>query len=87
MMIFQLLASGMVLAAFTLAQTKTLTTHSTTYVLLNFVGPAILAFQAFVLEQWGFLLLEGIWAIVALISLARSTAQRYSRNAAGRTDG
>jgi hypothetical protein len=38
---------------------------------LNFVGSAILAVLAWIDRQWGFLLLEGVWAIVSLWSLVQ----------------
>ncbi|HEU4393735.1 MAG TPA: hypothetical protein VFR04_08900 [Solirubrobacterales bacterium] len=35
------------------------------YLALNLVGSAILAVLAATSSQWGFLLLEGVWAIVS----------------------
>jgi len=48
------------------------------YLALNLVGSAILAVLALVESQWGFLLLEGVWAIVSAWSLARATPGRDS---------
>jgi len=59
-----------ILAAFTLGQLRLLDQHSLLYLLLNLVGSAVLAVIAFVDERWGFLLLEGVWAIVSAVSLA-----------------
>jgi hypothetical protein len=33
------------------------------------IGSGVLAVDAVVEAQWGFLLLEGVWAIVSLVSL------------------
>jgi hypothetical protein len=38
---------------------------------LNLVGSAILAVLAWYEEQFGFLLLEGVWALVSAWSLAK----------------
>ena len=63
------------LAGFTLAQVRVLDPQSLTYLVLNAVGAAILATLAFVGEQWGFLLLEGVWTVVSVAGLlARRTA-------------
>jgi hypothetical protein len=37
--------------------------------ILNLVGSGVLAAEAVIEQQWGFLLLEGVWAIVSAISL------------------
>ena len=62
------------LAGFTLAQVRVLDPQSLPYLVLNAVGAAILATLAFVGEQWGFLLLEGVWTVVSVAGLlARRT--------------
>ena len=67
--LLQLAGAILVLAGFTLAQMRVLDPQSLTYLLLNAVGAAILATLAFVGEQWGFLLLEGVWTIVSVAGL------------------
>lgn len=39
------------------------------YLVLNALGSAILAYDAFHTQQWGFVLLEGVWAIVSIKGL------------------
>jgi hypothetical protein len=69
--IVQIAGALAVLAAFILAQVGRLDDHSIAYLVLNFAGSAAMAAVAGVTSQWGFLLLEGTWAIVSGLSLAR----------------
>jgi hypothetical protein len=62
----------LILAAFILAQVGRLETGSVPYLGLNLVGSAILAIDAAIGAEWGFLLLEGVWAIVSAAGLARA---------------
>ena len=82
--LLQLAGAILVLAGFTLAQMRVLDPQSLMYLLLNAVGAAILATLAFVGEQWGFLLLEGVWTIVSVAGLVASRRGRYgARRSAG----
>ena len=77
----QLLASLVVLVAFVAAQRGLLHRASRRYLALNLVGSAILAVLAAQGRQWGFLLLESMWAVVAAWGLARHAAARLWPNA------
>jgi hypothetical protein len=68
--LLQLAGAILVLAGFMLAQVRVLDPQSLPYLVLNAVGAAILATLAFADEQWGFLLLEGVWTIVSVAGLA-----------------
>lgn len=67
--VVQILGSVLVLAGFALAQWGMLDLRSRRYLALNAAGSAILALDAVFERQWGFLLLEGVWAIVSAIGL------------------
>jgi hypothetical protein len=54
-----------ILAAYTLAQLGRLDQRSTSYLTLNLVGSLVLTVLAWHERQWGFFLLEGVWAVVS----------------------
>ena len=67
----QIIGALMILAAFVLAQLQRLDPHSLAYLWLNALGSAVLAWLALDGHQWGFLLLEGVWALISLWGLIR----------------
>ena len=69
----------MILIAYGAAQAGRWSTDSLIYLILNLIGSAVLAVLAAASKNWGFLLLEGVWAIVTATSLLnrrRKTAAR-----------
>lgn len=65
----QIAGALLILIAYILAQLGRWSTRAWGYLGLNFVGSAALAADAWFGSQWGFLLLEGIWALVSLWSI------------------
>jgi hypothetical protein len=61
----QVVGALLILAGFTLAQLGRLDTRAYSYLLVNLVGAAILTVLAWHERQWGFLLLEAVWTLVA----------------------
>lgn len=67
----QLIGALIVLSGFIANQRFGLSSDSVWFLLANAVGTTILAIVAGVNGDLGFLLLEGVWAIVSFVSLAR----------------
>ena len=80
--VVQVFGSLLILAAFVAAQRGALTTTSRFYLVLNLVGSAILAVLAAYAQQWGFLLLEAVWALVSGRALAQRRRSGESLRAA-----
>jgi len=70
----QIAGALLILSGFVLAQVRVLDPQSLWYLVVNLAGSVILTIDAWREAQWGFLLLELVWAIVSawgLIRLAR----------------
>ena len=72
-----LLGSLLILGAFVGGQLRKLTPSDLSYILLNLLGSGLLAVVAMLEKQWGFLLLEGVWALVSLWSAAQHASRAW----------
>lgn len=69
--IIGLLGAFLILIPFAASQLERLETSSKTYQTLNLVGAVILTTIAGLERQYGFILLEGVWALMSLVGLRR----------------
>ena len=68
----QIVGALLILTAFAAVQFERMRPDSRLYLALNLVGSIILAVLALVEQMWGFVLLEGVWAIVSAWGLAQA---------------
>jgi hypothetical protein len=67
----QLVGALLVLGGFAAAQHGRVDAKSVGYLVTNLLGAGLLAAVALIGRDWGFLLLEGVWAAVSLVSLIK----------------
>jgi hypothetical protein len=85
--LIQIFGALLVLAAFALAQARIVRHEARSYLVLNLVGGSVLAVDAYIRRQWGFLLLEGVWAIIAAWGFLRQHRRVANPSQPGRTTG
>ena len=61
----QIAGAVLILAAFLAAQAGRFDYRSRAYLTLNLAGSIVLAYDALHGQEWGFLLLESVWAAVS----------------------
>lgn len=67
----QIIGALLVLLGYISAQTGRLDGRARPYLLINFVGSVLLALAAAFGQQWGFLILNGTWAVISVVNLVR----------------
>ncbi|WP_073391061.1 CBU_0592 family membrane protein [Jatrophihabitans endophyticus] len=72
----QIVGSLLILGAFVAALLGRVAQSGYGYLAVNAAGSAVLTVTAVISREWGFILLEGVWALVSLYSLVRKAAGR-----------
>lgn len=65
-----------ILLPFALFQAGVLSQHAYTYLVLNLIGASVLTAVAYLDGQWGFVILQAVWSLVAAASVVRRTLER-----------
>jgi hypothetical protein len=65
------IGAAAILFAFWALQTKRLSSEQVSYQLINLVGAGLLATAALMTESWSFVVLNTVWALVAVWALIR----------------
>jgi hypothetical protein len=76
--ILSLVGAALLLGAYALQSATTEGAHKRTYLLMNLFGSIALTVTALVNNQMGFIVLEGIWAIISTVSLFKVLKQKPS---------
>ena len=77
--VIQVTGSLLILAAFVAALAGRTKQSSYPYLAANAVDSAVLTATAVIGREWGFILLEGVWALVSVYSiLRRATGRRVA---------
>lgn len=68
-MVLQLIGALLIVSGFVFSQAGKLDPRAYPYQIINLVGAVILTVLAYQDRRWGFVLLEGVWTVISLVSL------------------
>lgn len=73
------LAAMIILVAYIGHQTRRMDANGLAYNVMNAIGSGVLTYIAFRPFQVGFVVLEGVWAVVSVYAIARALRHRRAR--------
>lgn len=77
--VVQIIAAGLVLVCFLLAQANRVNPSGYRYLISNLAGSGAMAATAVSAGEWGFVFLEGVWALVSAWGLVQRLRGRTSK--------
>lgn len=77
--VLQILGALLILVGFWAGQAGRLRVDSYPYLVVNLVGSLLLCLTALLASQWGFVLLEGAWALISAWGLRKRVSDSYTR--------
>jgi predicted membrane channel-forming protein YqfA (hemolysin III family) len=80
--LLQWIGAILCLVAFALSQVRIWNVSSYRYLVSNLIGGTALSVAAVLSRQWGFVLLEGVWAVVAAWGILMRLRRRPVRDLA-----
>ena len=69
---------AMILLAYILNVTKKVSTNDNSFILLNLIGAGIACLASILLNYVPFIILEGVWTLISLISLGKKYVVKSS---------
>lgn len=74
--IISLIGAMLCLVPFAAVQLGKLKSDDLSYIIMNFIGGTTLAIVAVIQVEYGFILMEGVWASVSFYSLAKKLLKK-----------
>ncbi|HWC53588.1 MAG TPA: hypothetical protein VG676_08405 [Chitinophagaceae bacterium] len=68
----------LILLAYFLNTTKTITVNGKLFFVMNVIGAALACYASFLIDYWPFVILEGTWVLVSIYGLMKAMKIKLS---------